>query len=414
MLLIKTLRGYSNIMSSRGVRNWFGGLIAIILLATQPGLVLESTHGGLLRNILLQDVQAAETQITVPQAAASLNAKVTEYGYYRALSEIERSRNEQAPSGYERTGGDVVLAKQTQQIPLIKDLLFGFKFHITGFPKDQVAAELTLKVSHPPMTRPDGSRRDSYSYPIPISIWNGEFSDKTGYKFDKNFEMVAGEWKFEYWYKDNLLLSQSFQAVTANEALKQEAMAAMQMPSSDVSSTTAQPQAAAVSAEQASTTQQLQPQTQAQTQAKPQQAVSVPATPKPVRQDALEAQTTPVVANELKEATPHEVAVSPDAQNTAQTKPVSKNLAPAFQKQIQTIMEQYKAMNYDNHQSPADKAKAAASNGPVPEVQTGAGAQATQIVTQPVIPPESSVDAAVTASDTKTGSHQGVVQGNSQ
>ena len=156
------------------------------------------------------------------QAAAEITARVLEYGYYQNTKPTQRMRNDELPSGYERSGGKASLAKQTQQIPMAKGLLFGFKFEIKGFPKDQVAAKLQLKVTHPEMIRPDGSKRSGYSYPIPMHIWNGGITENTGYRFDKGFELVEGEWRFEYWLKDKMLISQTFQVVKQAEALPQD------------------------------------------------------------------------------------------------------------------------------------------------------------------------------------------------
>lgn len=144
---------------------------------------------------------------------AEVTGQVLEYGYYQAIKAPQRIRNEQLPSGYERAGGEVRLVRQTELIPLAKDRLFGFHFRIQGFSKDQVTAQLKLVVHHPEMTRPDGSKSTGYSYPIPLLVRDGRIDDKTGYQLNKDFEMVEGDWRFEYWLGERKLLEKSFKVV---------------------------------------------------------------------------------------------------------------------------------------------------------------------------------------------------------
>jgi hypothetical protein len=156
-------------------------------------------------------------------AWAEVTGEVLEYGYYQAVKAAQRVRNNELPSGYERTGGEVRLVQQTDRIPLAKDRLFGFRFHIKGFNKDQVTAQLKLVVSHPEMTRPDGSKSTGYSYPMTLVVRNGQVDDKTGYQLNKEFEMVEGDWRFEYWLGERKLLEKTFKVVSTGQQPAAEA-----------------------------------------------------------------------------------------------------------------------------------------------------------------------------------------------
>jgi len=144
------------------------------------------------------------------QVFAEVTAKVTEYGYYKALEEIERKRNMSTPTGYVRSGGNVELVKQTTEIPVGQDRLFGFKFRLEGFDPDMRSASLFLQVTHPEITRPNGSKTKGYSYPVNIDVWQGISENHSGYKFDKDYEMVAGEWVFQYLYNNKMIVEQKF------------------------------------------------------------------------------------------------------------------------------------------------------------------------------------------------------------
>jgi len=144
------------------------------------------------------------------QVQAELSSEIIEYGYYQQVGELERERNYSTASGYVRTGTDVQLVEQTTDIPMTLGRLFGFKFRIRGFPRDEVTVNLDLAVTHPEIVRPNGTRVSGYRYPVAMDVIGGKIETQTGYKFDKDYEMVAGEWKFQYWRGDTLLVEQTF------------------------------------------------------------------------------------------------------------------------------------------------------------------------------------------------------------
>jgi hypothetical protein len=144
------------------------------------------------------------------QVHGEIRGEIIEYGYYQPVGQLERERNFNTATGYVRTGTDVQLVEQTADIPMALGRLFGFKFRIRGFPRDEVAVNLELSVTHPEIVRPNGTRISGYRYPVTLDVVGGKIETQTGYKFDKEYEMVAGEWKFQYWRDDQLLLEQTF------------------------------------------------------------------------------------------------------------------------------------------------------------------------------------------------------------
>ena len=146
----------------------------------------------------------------VLSATAEIKGTVLESGYYQSVSAILREKNLSSPTGYTRTGGKVRLVKQTTEIPAIQGLLFGFKFRLSGYAKNVDQAWLRLVVKHPLIIRPNGSRAKEYSYPISLQVKNGMIEDKSGYKLDKKYEMVEGEWVFQYWDEEKVLVEQKF------------------------------------------------------------------------------------------------------------------------------------------------------------------------------------------------------------
>jgi hypothetical protein len=144
------------------------------------------------------------------QVHGEIRGEITEYGYYQQMGQMERERNFNTATGFVRTGTDVQLVQQTADIPMALGRLFGFKFRIRGFPRDAVTANLELAVSHPEIQRPNGTRISGYRFPVTLDVVGGKVESQSGYKFDKEYEMVAGEWKFQYWRGEQLMLEQTF------------------------------------------------------------------------------------------------------------------------------------------------------------------------------------------------------------
>lgn len=138
------------------------------------------------------------------------SGEILEYGYYQPGDELERERNYNTATGYVLTGSAVELVEQTEQIPLALGRLFGFKFRMRGFPRDEVAVTMELVVTHPKIIRPNGTQVEGYRFPVTLDLRGGKVESQTGYKFDRDFEMVAGEWKFQYFLGTKLLLEKIF------------------------------------------------------------------------------------------------------------------------------------------------------------------------------------------------------------
>lgn len=165
-----------------------------------------------LRLLLATSVVLIPLFVPTVNAENKYKSEVTEFGYYRKVSELERERNIATTTGFVRVGGEVELEQSTNEIPLKLNRLFGFKFRIEGF-ENKEAVQLKLVVSHPEITRPNGSTSKGYSYPVLLEVDNGVIDNHSGYSIDHEYEMVEGDWTFEYWYNDQKLLSHSFKTV---------------------------------------------------------------------------------------------------------------------------------------------------------------------------------------------------------
>ncbi|HEC19528.1 MAG TPA: DUF3859 domain-containing protein [Gammaproteobacteria bacterium] len=143
------------------------------------------------------------------EVPAAPQASILEYGYYRFAGDTERLLRPSATSGYV-TRGKAQLVKKTQRIPLQKGRLFGFRFRIEGIDRNVGVIPLQLVVKHPEMKKPDGSTSSGYRYRMDLKLTNGMVEDKTGYRLNEDFEMVEGDWSFEFLFMNKPLLKQQF------------------------------------------------------------------------------------------------------------------------------------------------------------------------------------------------------------
>jgi len=140
---------------------------------------------------------------------AAPQAKIIERGYYKFTDDAERLIQPSSTSGYV-TRGTAELVKDTHHIPLEKGRLFGFHFQIFGIDKNIGIIPLELVVVHPEMKKPDGSLSTGYRYNTDLKLMNGMVEDKIGYHISEDYEMVEGDWQFEFLFMNKTLLKQTF------------------------------------------------------------------------------------------------------------------------------------------------------------------------------------------------------------
>lgn len=145
--------------------------------------------------------------VSILQAAP--RAEILDYGYYKFTGETKRLANSISTTGYS-TRGDARLVEKTHLIPIKLGRLFGFRFRIDNMNENVGVIPLELVVKHPKMNKPDGSTSTGYRYRMDLKVRQGMVEDKTGYRMNEPYELVEGEWSFEYRFMDKTLLKQNF------------------------------------------------------------------------------------------------------------------------------------------------------------------------------------------------------------
>jgi len=104
----------------------------------------------------------------------------------------------------------IQLVKSTQRIPLIKGAQMYLQYRIWPFQDQQAYVDLRRVLKHPAMTLPDGSVTSGSDFMVKRKVSSNHVIVYTGYGFDEDYEMVAGDWTFEIWYRNEKLIEQTF------------------------------------------------------------------------------------------------------------------------------------------------------------------------------------------------------------
>lgn len=114
---------------------------------------------------------------------------------------VRSEPNAQTTTGILRFVSDIRVIEETVRIPLQKNIRFGMEYRFANLP---VGERVLQTITHPVMIKPDGSiSTGSRREKVPGSSFS--------YILDHDYELVAGKWQFEYWYKGEKLCGQTFE-----------------------------------------------------------------------------------------------------------------------------------------------------------------------------------------------------------
>ena len=162
---------------------------------------------------------------TVTPGHAAPLGEILEFGYYEVQAEGERFQAPDTTSGAVVAAPTVKLLEQTDIIPIEPGRMFGFRFRLSGFPANK-EVEIREVVTHPPITRPDKKKSTGFESRIGLNVQRGDVVDYVGYRLDHDYEMVEGEWRFEFWHEDKKLLEKKFTTVKSAETKSPPAQSA--------------------------------------------------------------------------------------------------------------------------------------------------------------------------------------------
>ena len=148
----------------------------------------------------------------VCDAFRMVSGQLTQAGIYEAAS-VKKVKAPVTDTGYTSNATGLKLIKSTDNIPAKLGLTFGFEYVLIGLEPNKPFS-LKRIISHPKITKPDGSVSEGYEMMITKQADAfGTLKDIQGYIFNEPYEVQPGEWKFTLMYQDQKLIEKTFHVV---------------------------------------------------------------------------------------------------------------------------------------------------------------------------------------------------------
>jgi hypothetical protein len=144
-------------------------------------------------------------------SASEIKGKITSYGIFKISGKEEIVKSPETTSGITRIpAGTPTLTTSTDRIPAKIGVRFGMWYEISNLPISDGEVELTKIARHPVVTKPDGSISTGFTFIEKLQVKDGRVIGWTGYGFDHDYELVAGDWEFEMQFKGKTVCKQKF------------------------------------------------------------------------------------------------------------------------------------------------------------------------------------------------------------
>jgi hypothetical protein len=112
----------------------------------------------------------------------------------------------QSTAGY-ATNGDLQIVQETVTVPLQKGIGFGFAWVAKNLPPN---VDLTYRIEHPVITRPDGITLDHFEELLPAQSKGGRIESIDCYSLSEDHELVPGNWTISILYQGRQLARRIF------------------------------------------------------------------------------------------------------------------------------------------------------------------------------------------------------------
>lgn len=158
-----------------------------------------------------QKVQSEE--LNPPPTDVVVAARILQRGIIRT-GKVKEATALDDPTGRHLTvkTSSVFLETDTSRIPARIGISFGCFCEVSGLKKKfGDNAEVETVWTYPVMLKPDGSISRGFSFPdLSTANLDGKGRGWSGYRFEKDFELVPGEWRLELRYQGRTLATQVF------------------------------------------------------------------------------------------------------------------------------------------------------------------------------------------------------------
>lgn len=105
--------------------------------------------------------------------------------------------------------GSPKLLATTRKFKAQQGVVFGFRYRITGLPKN-TNLTFEMRAMHPPMSGPDGKPSELSAAPIDIYTGNGTYEDDLVYVLSEPSEVLPGRWILQLYFDGKHMASREF------------------------------------------------------------------------------------------------------------------------------------------------------------------------------------------------------------
>ena len=151
-----------------------------------------------------------QTPVNTQDEAVYPFGKSTRYGLFKQRLNGRVIKDPDTNTGKLIRGSTLEFAgDDTERVPLRPGVRFGYRYWLK-LPPDQKRYSLKRVLIHPEMTLPDGSTVSRSERTINKHATHGIVTAIDAYAFNEDYELVEGEWIFQLWYNEYMLLEQKF------------------------------------------------------------------------------------------------------------------------------------------------------------------------------------------------------------
>jgi hypothetical protein len=184
-------------------------LISVVLLLALCGCERNST-GSKESSEVVASPESVAPAMTEDDTDESLKVHVARPGLYRLVRSGGVIDDPKSGTGKAVAKPVVERVMTTERIPLIKGGQMYFQYRIWPLPAQPAWVDLRRVLKHPEMTLPDGTVSTGSDYTIKGRVNANQVIAYTGYGLDEDYELVEGDWTFEFWYQDRKVIEQKF------------------------------------------------------------------------------------------------------------------------------------------------------------------------------------------------------------
>ena len=141
-----------------------------------------------------------------------IRAEIYDFGIYELQVKeiiIQDASNTAGYRSHVKSVKDIVHKEQTETIPLVKDILFGYRIRLHGIPEGY-SVIVDVRYRHPPIIGKNGKESLGFTNTGMIKAVNGKYESGVMYRLSEDYEIVPGEWTFDVIYQGKVIATKTF------------------------------------------------------------------------------------------------------------------------------------------------------------------------------------------------------------